>query len=211
MPSEVHNRSRPKWSYIVLIVVIAGAVLGIDQLSKLAIESQMKIHETWEIIPGLFNFFYVLNPGAAFSIGSGATWIFTIIISVVIVAIIWFAPRIRSIPWALMLAFLLGGTMGNLYDRLFREPGFAIGHVVDFLQITFFPAIFNVADVFIVSSMCLFVLLTILGLNIDGSRHKRPSANSELDGEETVEETLAETVEATSEDSSGAELSQEQA
>jgi signal peptidase II len=61
--------------------------------------------------------------------------------------------------------------VGNLTDRLLREPGFGTGHVIDFLQLYAFPAIFNVADIAVVSSMGLFILLTLLGIGLDGSRH----------------------------------------
>jgi signal peptidase II len=74
---------------------------------------------------------------------------------------------------------LLGGTLGNLTDRLFREPGFGVGHVVDFLSVWGFPAIFNLADVAIVSSMGLFLLLTLRGTGLDGSRSPRHPAGSE--------------------------------
>jgi signal peptidase II len=65
---------------------------------------------------------------------------------------------------------LLGGTAGNLTDRLFREPGFGVGHVIDFLQVWGFPAIFNVADSFIVASMGLFIILSLRGIRMDGRR-----------------------------------------
>jgi signal peptidase II len=84
--------------------------------------------------------------------------------------VIWYAPRIRSTAWAVLFGLLLGGLLGNLTDRLFRAPGFGVGHVVDFLQIPLLPAIFNLADVAIVSSMGLFLILTLRGVGLDGSR-----------------------------------------
>jgi signal peptidase II len=84
-----------------------------------------------------------------------------------------FARRIRSLAWAAVFGLLLGGTTGNLFDRLFREPGFGLGHVIDFIQIYLFPAIFNVADVGITSAMALFILLTIRGVGLDGVRIPR--------------------------------------
>jgi signal peptidase II len=73
---------------------------------------------------------------------------------------------------------LLGGTTGNLTDRLFREPSFGQGHVIDFVQVYGFPAIFNVADSFIVASMGLFIILTIRGINLDGTRGRHGSSAS---------------------------------
>jgi signal peptidase II len=94
------------------------------------------------------------------------------------VFIVIFARRIRSVGWAVLFGLLLGGNLGNLTDRLTRPPGFGIGHVVDFLQIYAFPAIFNLADVAIVSSMGLFIILTLRGVGLDGTRiqrEKRPA------------------------------------
>src|SRR5690606_23405819 len=81
-----------------------------------------------------------------------------------------FAKRIRALSWALVFGMLLGGVLGNLTDRLFREPSFGMGHVIDFIQVWGFPAIFNIADIFIVSSMGLFVILSLRGIRLDGTR-----------------------------------------
>jgi signal peptidase II len=99
------------------------------------------------------------------------TWIFSIIATGVVVFIVWFAGRIRSLAWSLVFGLLLGGVLGNLTDRLLREPGFGVGHVVDFISTPWLiPAIYNVADICIVSSMILFMVLTIRGVGLDGKR-----------------------------------------
>jgi signal peptidase II len=67
-----------------------------------------------------------------------------------------------------------------LGDRLFREPGFGVGHVVDFFQVIGFPAIFNVADAAIVSSMGLFIILSLRGIGLDG---KRTTRSAKVDAE----------------------------
>jgi signal peptidase II len=69
-----------------------------------------------------------------------------------------------------MFGLVLGGALGNLTDRLFREPGFGTGHVVDFIQVWGFPAIFNGADIAIVASMGLFILLSLRGVGLNGVR-----------------------------------------
>src|SRR5690606_9517811 len=102
--------------------------------------------------------------------------------SAVTVFIVVFARRIRSLGWAILFGMLLGGTVGNLTDRLFREPSFGLGRVVDFIQVWGFPAIFNVADIFIVSSMGLFVILSVRGIRLDGTRHV-PTSPTEPDAE----------------------------
>lgn len=74
---------------------------------------------------------------------------------------------------------LLGGTLGNLTDRLLREPGFGQGHVIDFLSIWGLPFIFNIADIAITFSVVLLVILTIAGVGLDGQRTKSRGAEVE--------------------------------
>lgn len=176
--TEAHAKVRAKVSVraLIALAVVALAVYALDQVTKLLIVSTMTEGELIRVFGTVLQFHFVKNPGAAFSIASGSTWIFSIAASAVTIFIIGFARRIRSIGWAVLFGMLLGGTAGNLTDRLFREPGFGVGHVVDFIQVAGFPAIFNVADSFIVASMGLFVILTIRGVSLDGRRaHKRPA------------------------------------
>jgi signal peptidase II len=156
---------------LVVLAVVALAVYGFDQLTKFLIVSNLTEGEQVRVLGDVLTFHFVKNPGAAFSLASGMTWIFSIAASAVVVFIILFARRIRSIGWAVLFGMLLGGTTGNLTDRLFREPGFGVGHVVDFIQVYGFPAIFNIADSFICASMALFIILTIRGVGLDGRRH----------------------------------------
>ena len=86
-------------------------------------------------------------------------------------AIVWVGiTRVRSRIWTVVLGLLLGGVLGNLGDRLFRAPGFAVGHVVDFISTPWMmPAIYNVADIFIVCSMIAVAALVLFGVSLDGS------------------------------------------
>lgn len=147
----------------------------LDRASKVVVVRDLTLGETVDVLGPILQFRYVENPGAAFSLGSGSTWVFAIIAAVVAIFLVVFARRIRSVGWAVLFGMLLGGTLGNLTDRLTRPPGFGVGHVVDFLQIYAFPAIFNLADVAIVSSMGLFVILTLRGVGLDGRRAPRGS------------------------------------
>ena len=145
-------------------------VFAIDQFAKFLVVENLSERQPVEVIGQLVQFYFVKNAGAAFSLGSGSTWIFAIIASAVAVFIVVFAPRIRSLAWAALFGLLLGGNLGNLTDRLLREPGFGVGHVVDFIQIQYFPAIFNVADMAIVASMVVFIVLTVRGIGLTGSK-----------------------------------------
>jgi signal peptidase II len=162
---------------LLILVGVAITVYGVDQVSKQFVVTTLAEGEVVPVLGNVLQWQFVRNPGAAFSIASGMTWIFTILAAGVITFIIWFARRIRSIAWALVFGLLLGGVLGNLTDRLFREPGFGIGHVIDFISTPWLiPAIYNVADIAIVSSMVLFMILTIRGVGLDGSRPARDGA-----------------------------------
>jgi signal peptidase II len=81
-----------------------------------------------------------------------------------------------------VLGLLLGGVLGNLTDRMLRAPGFPVGHVIDFINTPWMmPAIYNVADMFIVTMMIGVALLVLFGLGLDGRRDRRPAADSSDD------------------------------
>ena len=146
-------------------------MVALDQGVKALVVANLPYGTPVPVLGDALQLFYVRNPGAAFSFAVNMTWVFSIISTAVVVAIIVYARRIRSMWWALVLGMLLGGALGNLSDRLFREPGFGRGHVVDFISTPWMmPAIYNVADAFICVSMVVFVLLVILGVNLDGTR-----------------------------------------
>ena len=159
------------------LLVLAGAailVYGLDQFAKYLVVTNLTEGDVVPVLGNALQWQFVRNPGAAFSLASGMTWIFTILAAGVITFIAWFARRIRSIAWALVFGLLLGGVLGNLTDRLLREPGFGVGHVIDFISTPWLiPAIYNVADMAIVSSMVLFMILTIRGVGLDGTRQVR--------------------------------------
>ena len=161
-----------------LLVLVAAAVLISDQLVKNWVVVHLPEGESVPVLGEFLQWHFVRNPGAAFSIASGQTWIFTILSAIVVGVIVWQIRRLRSVPWALFLGLLLGGVLGNLTDRLTRAPGFPEGHVIDFILTPWMmPAIYNIADIGIVSGMILFVLITIFGFSIEGGRERRSGAD----------------------------------
>ncbi len=162
-----------------------------DQLTKLWVTSTMTEGERIPVLPPLLHWYYIRNSGAAFSIGENVTWIFTIVMAGVSVAILFQLRRLGSAWWALSLGLLLGGALGNLTDRLFREPSFAMGHVVDFIQVPNF-AIFNIADSAVVSGVVIICLLNLRGVGMDGTRQvaapKKPAKPAPGSSEEIVGE-----------------------
>jgi signal peptidase II len=170
---------------LLLLAVIGIGVYGLDQLTKFLVAGGMREGQEIELLGPVLKLHYITNSGAAFSFANGYTWAFSIVAVGVIAAIIWFARRIRSFAWATMFGLVLGGALGNLTDRLFRPPGFGIGHVVDFISVALFPAIFNVADIAITCSMALFILLSLRGTGLDGSKAviRKPKAASADDAD----------------------------
>ena len=163
-----------------VLAVLAGTAVGIvliDQVTKAwAVAYLQPRIESGEgplyIIDPLLRLTYVENTGAAWGMGAGYTWIFTIVAVVVGVVIVRFARTITSRAWALALGGLLGGLLGNLIDRLTRPPGPGLGSVVDFIGLPNFP-VFNVADMAITCSAVAMIILAWRGI---------PLSESEPDG-----------------------------
>jgi len=103
------------------------------------------------------------NPGAAFSIGTDHTWVFTLLAAIVICAIFITSVRVNSAAWLLGLGGLAGGAMGNLTDRLVQPPKFGYGHVIDFIATPNFP-VFNLADTAIVCSVVLMFIASAINI-----------------------------------------------
>jgi signal peptidase II len=165
-----------------LLALIAVLVLAADIITKVVAVAQLEDRAPVELLGGLVFLQLVRNPGAAFSLATGYTWVLTIVAIAVVVVIARVARRLRSTGWAIALGLVLGGALGNLTDRLFRAPGPLQGHVVDVVSL-FTPdgrawPVFNLADSSIVSGGVLLVLLALLGRELDG-RHTSGKADTE--------------------------------
>jgi signal peptidase II len=157
-----------------LLAAIAATVVILDLISKIVIVATVQPGEPIRILGGLVYLSLIRNPGAAFSMATGMTWVLALIAIGVVIFIIRMAPRLRSTPWAVSLGLVLGGATGNLIDRIFRAPGFLQGHVVDFVSVfgpnaQYFP-VFNVADSAITIGGISLVITALLGIDFDGSR-----------------------------------------
>jgi len=172
-PIVAPESARPRFGVFALVIGLALGIVAVDQLAKWLVVTNLPEGVSVPVIGEFLQFHFVRNPGAAFSLGIGATWIFAIVAVAVAVVIVVFARRIRSLAWATVFGMLLGGTIGNLIDRLFREPGFGQGAVIDFVSIWGLPFIFNIADIAITGSVAVLILLTLFGRGLDGSRPRR--------------------------------------
>jgi signal peptidase II len=160
-----------------LLAAAAAGTLLLDVLSKIVVVSTLEDRPPVELLGGGLYLVVYRNAGAAFSMGTGLTWLLSLIALGVVVIIVRLAPRLRSAGWAVGLGLVLGGALGNLVDRLLRNPGPLRGHVVDFLSLlapdgSVWP-VFNLADSAIVCGGLVLVLLTATGREFDGSRSTR--------------------------------------
>ena len=151
------------------LAVVALLGLAADQVTKVLAVALLTPGEPVPVVGEVLQLVLLRNPGAAFSFATGATWVFTVIAVVVVIAVLRVSRKLGSRAWALALGLLLAGATGNLVDRLVRAPGFARGHVVDFLALPNWP-VFNVADSMICTAAALIVLLALRGTEIDGRR-----------------------------------------
>jgi signal peptidase II len=141
--------------------LIALFVIVLDRITKLTVERKIPLHDGIQIIPGFFRLTHLENRGAAFGLFAdspspwkiGALVLFSVIALVVVSALLWKNSHTISIT-GIGLALILGGAIGNLWDRL------TAGHVTDFLLFYIgryqWPA-FNVADSAIVVGATLLV------------------------------------------------------
>ena len=164
----------PRRSRARLLLGLAAAVLALDVVTKLVVVATLSDREPLRLLGGALYLTEARNTGAAFSFAEGATIVFSLIAAVVVAVIVRSARRLFSTGWAVALALVLGGAVGNLLDRVFRDPGFLRGGVVDFISL-FDPygqvwPIFNVADSAIVCGGVLGALMAFRGVEFDGGR-----------------------------------------
>jgi lipoprotein signal peptidase len=151
-----------------LLLLVAAGVYLADVISKIIVVATLSSRQV-RLLDGLLALNLLRNSGAAFSIGTSMTIVFTLIALGVVFFILRTSRRLRSVPWAITLGLLLGGATGNLTDRLLRSPGVFRGDVVDWIQLPHWP-VFNVADSAIVCGGVLAVLLAARGYRLDGTR-----------------------------------------
>ncbi|CAN7415746.1 MULTISPECIES: signal peptidase II [unclassified Microbacterium] len=125
--------SARRWRLTGGALLIALVVVLIDQGTKIWAEATLSERERIPVVGDLLGLQLAYNPGAAFSFGEGFTWVFALIAVAAAVTAIVFAFRIQRPGWAIIIGALGGAAASHAGDRLFRDPGFARGHVVDFL------------------------------------------------------------------------------
>ena len=158
--------------WIILLVLIIFA----DQLSKWLVVALLQGKESVYVIPGVLRFTYVENDGAAFGMLDDHRWVFLVLSTVMIIALIFYIVKYKpSSKWVMTsLILIVGGGIGNMIDRLL------LGYVIDFIDFCAFPQlwrwVFNIAD----SAVCVGTFMLSLWLIIDTVKeYKREKAEKE--------------------------------
>lgn len=153
-------------------MLVAVTAYAVDLLTKVLAVQHLTPGERVDVVGSLLRFDLVRNPGAAFSTGTSYTVLLSLVAVIAAAVVIRFGRRLGDPTWAVALGLLLAGVCGNLTDRIFREPGFMRGHVVDFLELPHWP-VFNVADMLIDAAVILIIVQTWRGIRITGARHQK--------------------------------------
>jgi signal peptidase II len=172
-PAPVDRPSLRSHALYWLVLALAVFVVLADQSSKWWAETALGDGERIPVLGELLSFWLVYNPGAAFSIGEEFTLVLAIVAGVAVVGIAWYSWRVRSRAWAVALGLVLGGATTHLGDRLFRQPGFGRGHVVDFIDYAGF-FVGNVADIALVGGAVMIVVLSLVGLRAGDKQDDEP-------------------------------------
>ena len=154
---DIQGRLRVR---VAVFACVAAVALGIDQLTKMWAQQALGDGRTVPLIPGLLSLTLVHNPGASLGLGSGSTWLISLLAVVACVVMAVLAARTISMRWTVMFAFAFAGAFGNLIDRVAYADGFLNGKVVDFLNYGW--SVGNVADIYLVMAGIGVVVLIVL-------------------------------------------------
>lgn len=204
-PTSPPDATASRWSALRpkrgLLAATLLAVAAIDQISKIVAVDALEGKAPVDLLGEWFQLTLLRNPGAAFSMGTGSTWLFTTIQIVFIVAVAVGSKWLRT-PWPTISAGLIaGGAAGNLIDRLFRDPSFYFGHVVDFLSVRGF-AVFNLADSAITVGVIMLAAWIMFSPDVD---EMTGDAKKETKREDAQTETETETETKTKREGAGEE------
>lgn len=161
-------------------IILSLFFIGLDQLTKYLVDFFIPIGESNELIPGFFSLQHVRNNGAAMGILQGHRWVFMVFTAVIIIAAVAFlcSGKVKNAWGILSLAMIIGGGIGNMIDRIFRDGG-----VVDFFAFNFWGFefwIFNVADIFVTCGTVILALYILFSSDLDP---KKTEAVEEPSGE----------------------------
>ncbi len=164
--ADAHHRRRP----LGIFFGVAVTAYLLDLVTKVVAVESLDGRPPVRVLGDVLQLNLVRNPGAAFSTGTSYTLLLSLVAVTAVTVVLLLSRRLNDRLWAIGLGFLLGGVLGNLTDRVFREPGFLHGHVVDFFQLPHWP-VFNVADICINVAAGVIILQAVRGVSYTGNRH----------------------------------------
>ena len=167
-PSDANDAPSSRRPLGIFFGVAAAAYL-LDLGTKVLAVERLEGRPPVEVLGSFLQLTLVRNPGAAFSTGTSYTVLLSLVAVAAVVVVLFLSRRLNDRLWAVGLGSLLGGVLGNLTDRVFREPGFLRGHVIDFFQLPNWP-VFNVADICINVAAGVIILQAIRGVSHTGDR-----------------------------------------
>lgn len=172
----ITERTRP---FAIACIVAAAAVL-IDQFSKAVALTALADGRRVPVIGDAFGLQLAFNPGAVLGAGSGMTWVLTVVGVAAVAGLFVMAARARTAGWAAGVGLILGGAVGNLIDRFMSPPGFAVGHVTDFLA---YGGLFigNLADIFLTAGAIAVAVLLMLHQRTNNGAHVEPAGPPPFD------------------------------
>ncbi len=174
-PASAPRPSRRRAS-VTLLVVLAVGWYAADQVTKALAVARLSDGDVpvWD---GVLTLTLVRNPGAAFSTGAEYTVALSCFAILATLVVLWVARRVGSLVWATALGLLLAGVVGNLTDRLLRQPSPLRGQVIDFLQLPSWP-VFNLADIAINAAAGLILVQAFRNVRVDGAPATPPEQDT---------------------------------
>jgi signal peptidase II len=179
-PEGSGARRRLRRGTVLGVIAAIAAVLAVsDQLTKNWAEANLE-----ELVPQPFlgeflQLTLLYNTGAAWGMGSEITPVVTCLQIAIVIGVIVFAVKaVRSAWYTVALGLIMGGALGNIHDRLLRDPSPFHGAVVDFLELPNWP-VFNIADMGVVGGAILIVALGLFGVAADPATDAPEAAPAE--------------------------------
>ena len=164
------------------IAAIGAVIAVIDQITKNWAVDSLPLLEPQPFIGEILQLTLLYNSGAAWGMGAEITPVVTSLQLAIVAGVIVFAVKAVRSPWyTAALGLIMGGALGNIHDRLLREPGPFRGAVVDFLELPNWP-VFNIADMAVVCGATMIVALGVFGVASDPA-HDEEDSSAEGTGE----------------------------
>ncbi len=171
LEANAESSTAPTTRRTARLVFVTTAIVFyvVDVTSKVAAMERLSDGRRRDLLGDLLGLHLTRNPGAAFGTGTSYTIVLSCVAVMAAAVVVWISRRLLDRTWSVALGLLLAGVLGNLTDRLVRDPGPLRGHVVDFIQLPHWP-IFNIADICINAAAVLIVVQAFRGVRLDGTR-----------------------------------------